>query len=125
MFKTVGKKFKWIINSKGTKENLEYKKEWLEENLPDIDYELVLMPINWTGNMSKSHLKADVIIDDRLDVLLDNKSRVKILLKNFRDTDYNGGIGKSREELINSDIYVVNDFKEILDILLFVRSWVI
>ena len=124
MFDELGQSFKWIINSKGTKKNLEYKREWLIKHLPkEIEYELVLECINWGDKISKKHLRGDIIIDDRLDVLKNNNSPIKVLLKNFRKTDYNGGFGSSKRDFINEDIYEVNDIKEVIDLLKFFSQY--
>lgn len=124
MFKKLGKSFKWIINSKGTQKNLEFKREWLEKNLPNgLDYDIVLEYAEWKGKINKEHLVGDIIIDDRADVLLNNNSPVRILLKNFRNTEYNGGFSESKMDLIGEDIYIVNDIKEIIDILEFYKSY--
>lgn len=124
MFKELGKSFKWYINSKGTQRNLEFKREWLEKNLPkNLNYELVLECAGWGDKINKEHLIGDIIIDDRADVLLNNNSPVKILLKNFRNTEYNGGFNRRDSELIGEDIYIVNDIREVIDILKFFKKY--
>lgn len=124
MFKEFGKSYKWIINSKGTKKNLEYKREWLENNIPSwVDYELVLDIAEWGGKMDKSHLVGDIIVDDRVDVLNSNDSPVKVLLRNYRFTRYNGGFEGHRDDIINKDIYEVDNIKEVMDILRFFKDY--
>ena len=88
-----------------------------------MDYDIVLEYAEWKGKINKEHLVGDIIIDDRADVLLNNNSPVRILLKNFRNTEYNGGFSESKMDLIGEDIYIVNDIKEIIDILEFYKSY--
>ena len=124
LFKEFGKNFKWIINSMGTQKNLEFKRDFLIKHLPEnIDYELVLKTKEWGEKIEKEDLIGDVIIDDRLDVLLKNKTPFKILLKNFRKTDYNGGHGSSYYYMMNEQIYEVNDIEEIMNILNFYKEF--
>ena len=124
MFEKLGRDFKWIINSKGSQRNLEFKREWLEENLPTwLNYELVLECADWGGKMNKDHLVGDVIIDDRADVLINNSTPVRVLLKNFRNTEYNGGFSEGKGKLIGENIYQVNDIKEVIDILEFFKNY--
>ena len=124
LFKKFGSKFKWIINSMGTKKNLEFKKDFLTKHLPDnIDYEIVLKHKNWGEKIEKEDLIGDVIIDDRIDVLLKNNSPIKILLTNFRKTDYNGGFGKDYYRSINEQIYRIDDINDLINVLEFYKEF--
>lgn len=124
LFKEVGSDYKWIINSMGTKKNLEFKRDFLIRHLPyNIDYDLVLKHKNWGEKVEKEELKGDIIVDDRLDVLLSNSSKVKILISNFRKTDYNGGHGKSSYNKINEEFYEISTIDELIAFLKFYKEY--
>lgn len=70
------------IVSKGTKNNLKHKKEWIKNNLPFMKEEnIILMDIEDGSNMSKSSIDMSdgIIIDDNQDCLKSSNAKWKIL----------------------------------------------
>ena len=109
--------YDYIICSKGTKNNLILKKDFLELELKvklGINYEFI--GLEFSQNES-SLAKGDInfsqclfCIDDNTEAVKSINTPVKFLIKNFTDTSWNQ-TPKNLEGL-----YVVNTFKEIIEI---------
>lgn len=103
--------YEWIIFTQGTKINLEKKQQYFSKYLPDIKF----IGVDVCQNKNQFDLSDGIQIDDNYKNLLSN-SYFKILVKNFHDTDYN-------EVLENhTNLYIVNDWNEIGEILKFYNS---
>ena len=57
-----------------------------------------------------------IFIDDKLENLIVTNARIKILLKNLIDTDYNTPRGKNA---VIDNLYVANDLEEVKQLLEF------
>ena len=98
-----------IICTKGTRGNIVNKKKFVKENMPYVSGFI-------TANDGKERfdMSGCVQIDDRYDNLSRTNALVKILFKNFNDFEW-------QKCEVNSDIYVVNTWEEINQILKFLE----
>lgn len=96
----------------GENKNIEYKKEWVNNKLNHI---VVLHAIMNNGKNDKSSIDMSdgIFVDDHIDCLRSSNARVKILFKNDNNGEWNR-IG------VNDDIYIVNNWKELQEVLLFI-----
>ena len=117
------KKFDWEFLTIGTKRNLLKKHEYLKNTFNDL---MTNNNVTYTGIIShynqkdKSHYinnhcnqkQLTIQIDDNYDNLKKSNVNLKILIKNYYDREYN-------QTQPCDDIYIVNTWKEIIDILNF------
>ena len=101
----------------GTKENLKYKYSYVTDNF------VVESPICFVGIEEEKHKTKSVVdmadgvfIDDRVDNLLSTNAKIKILLKNYRDFEWN-------QLPSNTDIVVCNSWEEIYDCVTFYHQY--
>lgn len=104
--------YKYIICSKGTKQNLDYKLQWLKTQLKifNIDFKFIGLIFGEDTTLNKSAVDFSnclFCIDDNTYALESINTPIKFLLRNFTDTNWNQ-IPKNSE-----NVYVVNTFKEI------------
>lgn len=106
--------------STGTKRNLELKEKYLFEHLNMRDVRFVGIPVNSEKPCFAKKdindyisLRGGIQVDDNYECL-DSNAKLKILLKNNKDTSYNQVVD------IREDLYVVNDLNDLKDILLFI-----
>ena len=98
----------FVVVTKGTPINLEKKISWLKKNLPKkVDF------IGMPNNLSKKrvNMRDGIQIDDTT-IELDTDAQIKILYKSDNNFDWQQGYD-------NSDIMVVNTWKEIDDVISF------
>lgn len=106
-------KYKHVFVTKGTTDALATKLEFLKSNL-DLDFCFYGID-NQESIKSEIDMAGGIQIDDNINYLKDTNSSIKILLKNCIETEYNNSI--NRIEVDN--LYEVNYFKQIIDILKF------
>ena len=97
----------------GTKDNLENKKRFLKEN----NLELTFYGIENNGRSDKSSVDMhnDVFIDDHIGCLHSSNAKIKILMKNVENGEWN-------KVEPNDDIYVVNNWYEVYSIFDFIKK---
>lgn len=97
----------------GTKDNLENKKRFLKEN----NLELTFYEIENNGRSDKSSVDMHngVFIDDHIGCLHSSKAKIKILMKNVENGEWN-------KVEPNDDIYVVNNWYEVYSIFDFIKK---
>ena len=107
-FNKYSEKMNFVVVTKGTPINLEKKISWLKKNLPKkIDF------IGMPNSLSKKrvNMRDGIQIDDTT-IELDTDAQIKILYKSDNNFDWQQGYD-------NSDIIVVNTWKEIDDVISF------
>ena len=97
----------------GTKDNLENKKRFLKEN----NLELTFFGIENNGRSDKSSVDMHngVFIDDHIGCLHSSNAKIKILMKNVENGEWN-------KVEPNDDIYVVNNWYEVYSIFDFIKK---
>lgn len=97
----------------GTKDNLENKKRFLKEN----NLELTFYGIENNGRSDKSSVDMHngVFIDDHIGCLHSSNAKIKILMKNVENGEWN-------KVEPNDDIYVVNNWYEAYSIFDFIKK---
>ena len=97
----------------GTKDNLENKKRFLKEN----NLELTFYGIENNGRSDKSSgdMHNGVFIDDHIGCLHSSNAKIKILMKNVENGEWN-------KVEPNDDIYVVNNWYEVYSIFDFIKK---
>ena len=97
----------------GTKDNLENKKIFLKEN----NLELTFYGIENNGRSDKSSVDMHngVFIDDHIGCLHSSNAKIKILMKNVENGEWN-------KVEPNDDIYVVNNWYEVYSIFDFIKK---
>ena len=96
-------RFKEIFNihviSKGTYQNLENKRTWINENIGDVEFTGIII-----GNKNILDMSNGFFVDDRADNLHHSNAKIKILLKNENNFKW---------QLDTTDLYIVNNWKEL------------
>lgn len=97
----------------GTKDNLENKKRFLKEN----NLELTFYGIENNGRSDKSSVDMHngVFIDDHIGCLHSSNAKIKILMKNVENGEWN-------KVEPNDDIYVVNNWYEVYSVFDFIKK---
>lgn len=97
----------------GTNDNLENKKRFLKEN----NLELTFYGIENNGRSDKSSVDMHngVFIDDHIGCLHSSNAKIKILMKNVENGEWN-------KVEPNDDIYVVNNWYEVYSIFDFIKK---
>ena len=106
-------KVKFIITTKGTEENLKKKKEWVKDNIP--------CDIGFVGITNDSLSKKQVDMSDGIQIddctaALDTNASLKILYKDNHNFSW-------QSDYSNTDIMVVNNWKEIDEIISFYSTY--
>lgn len=103
----------FIIATKGTPKNLEKKIAWIKKNIP---YDIKVIGIT-NDNFSKKQvdMSEGIQIDD-CSYALDTNAKIKILYKGGNNFGW-------QQDYVNTDIMVVNTWKEIDDILFFYSEY--
>lgn len=96
----------------GKSENLENKKIWLSKNFKNIKYNFVGILETFNVNKSSIDMKNGIFIDDRFNMLQNSNASTKILFKNFNDFEW-------QKHDPGSNVYIVNTWDEIYDMLKF------
>ena len=101
----------------GEEKNLEFKEKYLRDVLGyDFKFIGILRGSMLFGEKASYDMKGGIQVDDVFCNLENTNARLKILLKNDRDTDYNDIL---TSEGNTEDLYVINTLKELKDILIF------
>lgn len=113
--------FNFIVVTKGQKRNLDLKEKWFKENFPDMFFVGIEFTPDEPQGFDKSviDMTGGIQIDDRTDALLGTKAECKILLKNGKNFKWN-------EVESGSELYILNRWKEIgevLDFTLLYPDW--
>lgn len=105
--------FNFIVVTKGNKENLDLKEAWFKKTFPEM-YFVGIEFAKDGQDFDKSiiDMTGGIQIDDRTDALVSTNAELKILLKNGRDLEWN-------KVPRDSELYVVNYWREIKEILEF------
>lgn len=113
--KQISKMFKIVFVTRGSKNSLQEKEEWLKNNLDKtIKYQFIGLPLE--TDKSSIDMKKGIIIDDQVDMLKSSNADMKILYADKRiETEWN-------DYLQNIDSYIVQDWNEILEILTFIKK---
>ena len=107
--------FEWNIVTKGHESNIKHKEKYFKSRLPQATVIGCRFDSIEKQNFDKSHLDMNygIQIDDRTDCLIGTNANIKILFKNNQEFDWN------RTYDINEPIYIMNDWKEIIETLEF------
>lgn len=101
----------------GEGKNLEFKEKYLRDLLGyDFKFIGILPGSVLFGEKASYDMKGGIQVDDVFYNLENTNARLKILLKNDRDTDYNDILTCEGN---TEDLYVINTLKELKDILIF------
>lgn len=97
----------------GTKENLKYKYSYITDNF-DVESPICFIGVEENRHRTKSlvDMSDGIFIDDRVGNLLSSNAKIKILLKNYREFEWN-------QIPSNTDIVVCNSWEEIYDCVTF------
>lgn len=108
--------FEFYIVTKGHKTNIEHKQKYFEKYLPKAKVVGCHFDLKEVENFDKSHIDMDygIQIDNRTDCLMGTNANMKILFKNNREFYWN------RTHNVNEPIYIMNNWKEIIETLEFV-----
>jgi 5'(3')-deoxyribonucleotidase len=107
--------FNIYIATIGSEDNLRKKESWLKDNLKDIKYKFIGLLDNSSSieyDKSSVDMTDSIFVDDRVDNLRSSNAKVKILFKNNKNYDW-------QQIDSNEEIYIVNSWKEIYDMLSF------
>jgi hypothetical protein len=113
--------YKITLVSVGTNNNLKMKEEYLYKHIDMTDITFLGIPVVSGKYCDKRALNdlpeiyQGIQVDDNYDCLNTNE-KLKILLKNNKDTTYNEILD------IREDLYVINDLSELEDLLLFISD---
>jgi hypothetical protein len=112
--------FKITLVSTGTQNNLEAKEKFLFKQLDMTDINFIGLPLDLKNpQYNKKEIDnfmltfGGIQVDDRYKCLNTN-AKLKVLLKNNKETTYNQVLD------MREDLYVVNDLKELKEILMFI-----
>ena len=107
--------FEFYIVTKGYKSNIEHKQKYFKKYLPKAKIVGCHFDSKEVENFDKSHINMNygIQIDDRTDCLMGTSANIKILFKNHQEFDWNQTYD------INEPIYIMNDWKEIIETLEF------
>ena len=110
--------FEWYIVTKGHEKNIKNKEEYFKKHLPRAKVIGCKFKSYNDKKYDKSHIDMSygIQIDDRTDCLIGTNSDTKILFKNKAERYWN------QINDANEDIYIANEWKEIIDILEFAAN---
>lgn len=102
-----GEDFNFIFVTIGTEKNCELKKQFLLKSLPTTK-NISFICFKNDGEKQTIDMSKGIQVDDKYENLNTN-AKIKILQKNYIDTDYN----YIKDKGIREDLYIMNDWKEI------------
>lgn len=107
--------FEWYIVTKGHEKNIENKEKYFKEYLPQAKVIGCKFKSYDNKEYDKSHIDMSygIQIDDRTDCLMGTNANIKILFKNRNERYWN------QTSSVNEDIYIVNEWNEIINLLKF------
>lgn len=113
-YKKNEEKYEWIFITRGTHKNLELKENFIREALrnnkkseEENNKRIKYIGVKNEEKKGKYIEKNSIQIDDKYDEL-NTKAKYKILIKNYRETEYN------HVKDIREDLYIMNEWKEII-----------
>lgn len=113
-YKENEEKYEWIFITRGTHKNLELKENFIREALrnnkkseEENNKRIKYIGVKNEEEKGKYIEKNSIQIDDKYDEL-NTKAKYKILIKNYRETEYN------HVKDIREDLYIMNEWKEII-----------
>ena len=111
----INKNFNIVFVTKGRKNSLKEKEEWLKNNLnKKIKYKFIGLPM--TSDKTEVDMSNGIIIDDQYKYVEKSKANIKILYSyNRKETEWNN-------YLTNIDAYIVENWQQILEILNFIAK---
>jgi len=117
----IRKGYNWAFVTQGNNNNL-LKKVVFFLNQPE-EYKEYFDSVEFYGiGLNESKNKVDMIngiqVDDNFEKLSNTNAALKVLLKNDRETKHNN-YGCATEMVNRDDLYIINTFKELENILLF------
>ena len=118
--KELWEQYNWAFVTQGNWNNLGKKNNFLYQHPIFKDYYNNVYFFGLGINEPKSNINMinGIQIDDNFNNLKGTNANLKILLKNNRDTNYN--THEIKKDLYNrEDLYIINTFKELREILLF------
>lgn len=110
--------YNWILVTKGDSENLIKKYSFIFNHpiISPVKNLIGMYGLGLNSNKDSIRMLGGIQIDDNYDNLIHTDARLKILVTNGLETDYNAHY-RIKDNLKN--LYVVNSFEEALDILTF------
>lgn len=102
-----GEDFEFIFVTIGTEKNCELKKQFLLKSLPTTK-NISFICFQNDGEKHTIDMSKGIQVDDKYENLNTN-AKIKILQKNYIDTDYN----YIKDKGIREDLYIMNDWQEI------------
>lgn len=110
-----GDKFNFIFITIGTEKNLELKKKFIFKSLPTVQ-NVKFIGLTHSENKNIINMTNGIQIDDKYDNLNTN-AKLKILQKNYIETNYNQIKKEFRE-----DLYIMQNWKQIGESLEFINE---
>ena len=116
VFDSIGDKYEHKLVTKGTECNHDRKQQFLINNsyMKDKQWDYICVGDDEDKNIVD--MSNGIFIDDKLENLVVTNARVKILLKNGIDTNYNTPRGKNA---VVDNLYIANDLEEVKQLLEF------
>ena len=116
IFDSIGDKYEHKLVTKGTECNHDRKQQFLINNTYMKDKRWDYICVGDDEDKNIVDMLNGVFVDDKLENLIVTNARIKILLKNGIDTDYNTPRGKNT---VVDNLYIANDLEEVKQLLEF------
>ena len=116
VFDSIGDKYEHKLVTKGTECNHDRKQQFLinDTYMKDKQWDYICVGDDEDKNIV--NMSNGIFIDDKLENLVVTNARIKILLKNGIDTNYNTPRGKNA---VVDNLYVANNLEEVKQLLEF------
>ena len=116
VFDSIGDKYEHKLVTKGTECNHDRKQQFLinDTYMKDKQWDYICVSDDEDKNIV--NMSNGIFIDDKLENLVVTNARIKILLKNGIDTNYNTPRGKNA---VVDNLYVANNLEEVKQLLEF------
>ena len=116
VFDSIGDKYEHKLVTKGTECNHDRKQQFLinDSYMKDKQWDYICVGDDEDKNIVD--MSNGIFIDDKLENLVVTNARIKILLKNGIDTNYNTPRGKNA---VVDNLYIANDLEEVKQLLEF------
>ena len=116
VFDSIGDKYEHKLVTKGTECNHDRKQQFLinDTYMKDKQWDYICVGDDEDKNIV--NMSNGIFIDDKLENLVVTNARIKILLKNGIDTNYNTSRGKNA---VVDNLYVANNLEEVKQLLEF------
>ena len=116
IFDSIGDKYEHKLVTKGTECNHDRKQQFLINNTYMKDKRWDYICVGDDEDKNIVDMSNGIFVDDKLENLVVTNARIKILLKNGIDTDYNTPRGKNT---VVDNLYIANDLEEVKQLLEF------